>query len=203
MIQPNHKRQMLLGGSRARWKEGELDLSPTNPSALQNLTLQTGGSALRRDGRARQLVGRGKPGRCCRRWLGRASSGFCLACCESRPFRTNSEAVIGTKWVRAYSSRPYGLGPATLLCPWESPGKNTGVGCHALLQGIFLTQGLNPHLFRLLHLQASSLPPAPPGKPKNQVPRELQETRQQGGNQINSTPVPLGSLAEHREESWF
>ena len=28
-----------------------------------------------------------------------------------------------------------------LLCPWDSPGKNTGVGCHALLQGIFLTQG--------------------------------------------------------------
>ena len=27
------------------------------------------------------------------------------------------------------------------LCPWDSPGKNTGVGCHALLQGIFTTQG--------------------------------------------------------------
>ena len=33
--------------------------------------------------------------------------------------------------------------PARVLCPWNSPGKNTGVGCHALLQGIFLTQGLN------------------------------------------------------------
>ena len=33
-----------------------------------------------------------------------------------------------------------------LLCPWASPGKNTGVGFHALLQGIFLTQGSNPHL---------------------------------------------------------
>ena len=32
-----------------------------------------------------------------------------------------------------------------LLCPWDSPGKNTGVGCHALLQGIFPTQGLNLH----------------------------------------------------------
>ena len=30
-----------------------------------------------------------------------------------------------------------------LLCPWDFPGKNTGVGCHFLLQGIFLTQGLN------------------------------------------------------------
>ena len=40
----------------------------------------------------------------------------------------------------------YGLWPARLLCPWDSPGKNTGVGCHFLLQGIFLTQGLNPCL---------------------------------------------------------
>ena len=37
--------------------------------------------------------------------------------------------------------------PARLLCPWDSPGKITGVGCHALLQGIFLTQGLNQHLY--------------------------------------------------------
>ena len=33
-----------------------------------------------------------------------------------------------------------------LLCPWGFPGKNTGVGCHFLLQGIFHTQGLNPGL---------------------------------------------------------
>ena len=32
---------------------------------------------------------------------------------------------------------PHELQPARLLCPWESPGRNTGVGCHALLQGIF------------------------------------------------------------------
>ena len=37
--------------------------------------------------------------------------------------------------------RPHGLEPARLLCPWDSPGKNTGVGCYALLQGIFPTQG--------------------------------------------------------------
>ena len=41
-----------------------------------------------------------------------------------------------------------------LLCPWDSPGKNTGVDCHSLLQGIFPTQGLNPHL---LHWQGDSL----------------------------------------------
>ena len=38
---------------------------------------------------------------------------------------------------------PWTPGPARLLCPWDSPGKNTGVGCHFLLQGVFLRQGLN------------------------------------------------------------
>ena len=39
-----------------------------------------------------------------------------------------------------------GLYPARLLCPWDFPGNNTGVGCHFLLQHIFPTQGLNPGL---------------------------------------------------------
>ena len=39
-----------------------------------------------------------------------------------------------------------GLQPTILLCPCDSPGKNTGVGCHFLLQGIFPNQGLNPGL---------------------------------------------------------
>jgi len=43
------------------------------------------------------------------------------------------------------------------LCPWEFPGRNTGVGCQFLLQGIFLTQESNPHLC-LLHCPADSLP---------------------------------------------
>ena len=47
--------------------------------------------------------------------------------------------------------------------------------CHALLQGIFPTQGLNPHLLCLLHLQADSLPIEPPGKP-NVVFRDQQTT---------------------------
>ena len=49
-----------------------------------------------------------------------------------------------------------------LLCPWDFPGKNTGVGCHFLLQEIFLTQGSN---LCLLHWQAGSLPAEPQGKP--------------------------------------
>ena len=56
-----------------------------------------------------------------------------------------------------------------LLCRWDSLGKNTGVGCHALLQEIFPTQGLNPHLLLLLHWQACSLPLVPPGKSPNHI----------------------------------
>ena len=52
----------------------------------------------------------------------------------------------------------------------DSPGKNTGVGCHLLLQGIFPTQGSNPHLLCLLLWQAGSWPgEAPPGKPLGEI----------------------------------
>ena len=44
------------------------------------------------------------------------------------------------------SLRPHGLLPTRLFHPWDFPGKNTGVGCYFLLQGIFPTQGLNPGL---------------------------------------------------------
>ena len=53
---------------------------------------------------------------------------------------------------------PHGLLPTRLLCPWNFPGKNTGMGCHFLLQGIFLTQGSNLCLLHFLHWQADSLP---------------------------------------------
>ena len=46
------------------------------------------------------------------------------------------------------SLQPSGLQPATFICPWNSPGKNTGVGSHSLLQEMFLTQVLN---LSLLH----------------------------------------------------
>ena len=53
---------------------------------------------------------------------------------------------------------PHGLCTAKLLCPWDFPDKNTAVGCHFLLQGIFWTRGSNPHLLCLLHRQMDSLP---------------------------------------------
>jgi len=61
------------------------------------------------------------------------------------------------------SSWPRGLQPTRLLCPWASPGKNTGVGCHFLLQGIFPTQGWIPSLLCLLRWQVDSLSLVPPG----------------------------------------
>ena len=45
-----------------------------------------------------------------------------------------------------------------LLCPWDFPGKNTGVTSPFFLQGIFLTKESNPGLLRLLHWQWDSLP---------------------------------------------
>ena len=57
----------------------------------------------------------------------------------------SSESVLHIKWSK------YGF-----LCPWDSLGKNTGVDCHAVLQGIFSY---------LLQWQAGSLPLVPPGKP--------------------------------------
>ena len=72
------------------------------------------------------------------------------------------------KWsysVVSDSLQPHGLKPTRLLCPWDFPGKNTRVGCHFLLQGIFPTQGWNPGLLHcrqmLYHLshQGSSVIP--------------------------------------------
>ena len=56
---------------------------------------------------------------------------------------------------------PHGLLPARLLCPWGSPGKNTEMGCHALLQGIFPAQGSNPglpHCRRILYCLSHLIP---------------------------------------------
>ena len=54
--------------------------------------------------------------------------------------------------------QPYGLQPARLLCAWDSPGRNTGAGCHSLFQAVFLTQGLNLRLLRLPHCRLTLYP---------------------------------------------
>ena len=55
----------------------------------------------------------------------------------------NFESESVSRSVLSGSLRPHRLQLTRLLCPWDSPGKNTGVGYYFLLQGIFPTQGLN------------------------------------------------------------
>ena len=64
-------------------------------------------------------------------------------------FRRNElDSFVLSCSVVSSSFQPHGLKTARLLTPWDFPGRNTGVGCNFLLQGILLTQGLNP---RFLH----------------------------------------------------
>ena len=59
------------------------------------------------------------------------------------------------EWFRSVVSdslRPHGQWPTRLRGPWDFPGKNTGVGCHFLLPGIFPTQGSNPGLLHCRHM---------------------------------------------------
>ena len=81
--------------------------------------------------------------------------------------RTQGEESSGEIVLSCFQScltlQPSGPQPA---CPWDSPGKNTGVGCQALFQEISLTQGSNPWLLCLLHWQAGSLPLSLPGEPQ-------------------------------------
>ena len=68
--------------------------------------------------------------------------------------------VYSVAAVMSDSLRPQGLYPTRLLC-LDSPDKNTGVGCHALLQGIFLTQGSKPRLLlcrQFLYCRATGKP---------------------------------------------
>ena len=61
------------------------------------------------------------------------------------------QSLLLSRSVVSNSLQPHGLQPARLPCPWDSPGKNTGVACHFLFQGIVPTQGSNPCLLCLLH----------------------------------------------------
>ena len=87
------------------------------------------------------------------------------------------------------SVRPHRRQPTRLPRPWDSPGKNTGVGCHFLLQGIFSTQGSNlglqeTHVFITFAKSRQSCPTlcdpidsSPPGSP---VPGILQARKNTG-----------------------
>ena len=104
-----------------------------------------------------------------------------LSLCKSDSFLKNLLAVPGHAGYRILipcvcaqsrpTLRPSGLKPARLLCPWDAPGKTTGVGCHFLLQGIFPTHGSNPCLLSFLNWQADSLPQSHLGGPLNSLTR--------------------------------
>ena len=69
---------------------------------------------------------------------------ICMMClCIMSLLLVNCSVMSNSLW-------PYGLEPSRLHCPWNSPGRNTGVGSHCLLQGISLTQESNPCLLHLL-----------------------------------------------------
>ena len=88
--------------------------------------------------------------------------------------RASSKGISGCVCVLSHFSRVW-LFATLWTVAQQAPlsvgfsSKNTGVGCHALLQGIFPTQGLNLSLFCLLHWQAGSLPLVPPEKPNLSV----------------------------------
>ena len=58
--------------------------------------------------------------------------------------KTLKPCAVLSHLVMSDSLWPYRPQPSRLLRPWDYPGKNTGVGCYFILQGIFLNKGLNP-----------------------------------------------------------
>ena len=94
----------------------------------------------------------------------------CLTCIMAFNYTPHQNLLLRCAvLVKSDSLRANGLQPTRFLCPWNFPGNNTGVGCHFLLQGIFPIQGLNTHLFQLLHGQAGSSPPHHLGSPKRRM----------------------------------
>ena len=98
---------------------------------------------------------------------------------------------------------PHGLWPARPLCPQSFPGKDPGVGCHLLLQGIFPTQGSNPCLLCLLHQQEDPLPPCNLRSPLLCAAGELIDLSTKGYLNRCMTPAKIlkKPLITHSEEN--
>ena len=80
---------------------------------------------------------------------------------------------------------PMDCSPARLLCSWDSPGKNTGVGCHSLLQENLPNPGIEPSSPAL---QADSFPAEPPGKLSPKQEMQIQSVGQK---------IPWKAMATH------
>ena len=84
---------------------------------------------------------------------------------------------------------PMDCSPARLLCPWDSPGQKTGMGCHSLLQGNLPNPGIKSSSPTL---QADSLPSEPPGKLSPKQEMQVQSLGQRSlGKKWQPTPVFL------------
>ena len=96
--------------------------------------------------------------------------------------------------------QPSGLHPARLLCPWDFPGKDTGVGCHAFLQrSCWTLLNLAVILSFFMNSQAGSLQLVPPGKAKvKELVAQLCPTL---CNPIDGSQAPL-SMDSLRQEYW-
>ena len=73
----------------------------------------------------------------------------CVCVCVHAHMHTCACTCVLSCFSRVRLCATLQMQPARLLCPWDSPDKNTRVGFHALLQGIFPTQGWNPGLLHL------------------------------------------------------
>ena len=131
--------------SRGRVGEGTVRESGMDMDTLLDLTRRTSKDLL--PGTGTLLSAARQPG-----WRGAGESGCVCVCLSpfavcpglSQPWQSATrKRGSDSRSVVSDSLRCHGLQPARLLCPWDSPGRNTGVGCHALLQGIFPTQGSN------------------------------------------------------------
>ncbi|XDA84975.1 hypothetical protein R6Z07F_014764 [Ovis aries] len=113
----------------------------------------------RRAGDARDCASRGRGRAAVRRLSAGAAVAAAVAAAAAAAWGPIGRR-LGPDTRGAASAEPRaGLQPARPLCPRDSPGKNTGVGCHALLQGIFLIQGPN---LCLLHWQEEAEQPGGP-----------------------------------------
>ena len=98
--------------------------------------------------------------------------------------------VCSTLW-------PHGLWPTKLLYPWSFPGKNTGTGCHFLLQGIFPTQGSNTSLLCHLHWQVDYLPLHYLGSQQHSRSEFKADTE----SSLSSDTTPIHSFLQQRPHS--
>ena len=124
---------------------------------------------------------------------------LCLLICSAMWGRSHSFNILHVCMLSCFSHVQVFVTLWTALCQvrpsMQFSIKNTGVGGHSLLQGIFLTQGLNLCLLCLLHCQAGSLPLAPHGKPILHVITKL--TRH-----ICETTLRLRKLWIIKEDLW-